>query len=111
MPPESENPGSEAATPEVVASAGLGTGDSELPVVDAGPGSGRSGGPWAIAWRRLRRNSVALFSLCVFLLIVLCCILAPLWANHVAHTGPNTTHTLEKLHEGTEDEGSRRTEW
>ncbi len=22
---------------------------------------------------------------------------APLWADHVAHTGPNTTHTLEKI--------------
>ena len=26
----------------------------------------------------------------------------PVWANHVAHTGPNETHTLEKLHEGSE---------
>jgi peptide/nickel transport system permease protein len=45
---------------------------------------------------------VALFSLAVFLLIVICCLLAPVWANHVAGTGPNTTHTLEKLHEGSE---------
>ena len=62
----------------------------------------RRGGPWAIAWRRLRRNKFALFSLGVFLLIVICCLLAPVWANHVAHTGPNKTHTLEKLHEGSE---------
>jgi peptide/nickel transport system permease protein len=68
-------------------------------VVDADAGDGRqSAGPWALAWRRLRRNKVALFSLAVFLLIVVCCLLAPVWANHVAHTGPNTTHTLEKLH-------------
>ncbi|MBS1887464.1 MAG: ABC transporter permease [Actinobacteria bacterium] len=45
---------------------------------------------------------MALFALTVFLLIVACCLLAPVWANHVAHTGPNTTHTLEKLHEGSE---------
>jgi peptide/nickel transport system permease protein len=72
-------------------------------VVDADAGDGRrGGGPWAIAWRRLRRNKVALFSLGVFLLICICCLLAPVWAEHVAHTGPNQTHTLEKLHEGDE---------
>ncbi len=72
-------------------------------VVDADGGDGRqTGGPWAIAWRRLRRNKFALFALVVFFLILICCLLAPVWANHVAHTGPNTTHTLEKLHEGGE---------
>lgn len=60
------------------------------------------GGPWAIAWRRLRRNKFALAALGLFLLIVIACLLAPVWADHVAHTGPNTTHTLEKLHEGGE---------
>ena len=68
----------------------------------AGSGAGQSAGPWKIALRRLRRNKVALFSLFVFILIVVCCVLAPVWANHVAHTGPNATHTLEKLHEGSE---------
>ncbi|MBS1678467.1 MAG: ABC transporter permease [Actinobacteria bacterium] len=72
-------------------------------MVEAAPGeAGPGGGPWAVAWRRLRRNKVALFSLAVFLLIVICCLLAPVWANQVAHTGPNTTHTLEKLHVGGE---------
>jgi peptide/nickel transport system permease protein len=51
---------------------------------------GRS--PWYLAWRRLRRNYVALFSLGVFLLIVTVCALAPVYAHHVAHTGPNETH-------------------
>jgi peptide/nickel transport system permease protein len=102
VPPESENPGVEAAAPGAAAFPGTGPGDSEFTVVDADAGSGQSGGPWAIAWRRLRRNKFALFSFGVFLLIVLCCILAPVWANDVAHTGPNTTHTLEKLHEGGE---------
>jgi peptide/nickel transport system permease protein len=102
VPSDPENPGGEAAVPETVASPGLSSGDGEVPVVDADSGSGPSGGPWAIAWRRLRRNKVALFSITVFLLIVLCCILAPVWANNVAHTGPNQTHTLEKLHEGSE---------
>ncbi len=102
MPSESENPGAEAAVPGAAASPGTGPGDGEFTVAET-DSRGRQGvGPWAIAWRRLRRNRVALFSLGVFLLIVLCCILAPLWANHVAHTGPNKTHTLEKIHEGKE---------
>ena len=36
---------------------------------------GRS--PWYLAWRRLRRNYVALLSLGVFILIVVACALAP----------------------------------
>ena len=104
MPSESEKPGTEAASPagpppRVPARGRVRTG----PVVDADGGDGRRrGGPWTIAWRRLRRNKFALFSLGVFLLILICCLLAPVWANDVAHTGPNTTHTLEKLHEGSE---------
>ena len=101
MPPEPEKQGTEAPIPSGTGAADAGSGieSGGARVVDAGAGvGGRSAGPWAIAWRRLRRNKVALFSLAVFLLIVICCLLAPVWANHVAHTGPNTTHTLEKLH-------------
>ena len=47
---------------------------------------GRS--PWYLAWRRLRRNYVALGALGVFLLIVIVCSMAPLYAHHVAHMGP-----------------------
>jgi len=56
---------------------------------------GRS--PWYLAWRRLRRNWVALCALLVFVLIVLACALAPVYAKHVAHTGPNTVHAGEKV--------------
>jgi peptide/nickel transport system permease protein len=56
---------------------------------------GRS--PWYLAWRRLRRNYVALFSLFVFVVIVTACFLAPVYAHHVAHTGPNQTHVAEKV--------------
>jgi peptide/nickel transport system permease protein len=56
---------------------------------------GRS--PWYLAWRRLRRNWVALVSLGVFLLIVIACALAPVYARHLAHTGPNTVHAGEKV--------------
>ena len=64
------------------------------PEAVAGP-AGSS--PWGLAWRRLRRNRLALAFLGLFVLIVLFVLAAPLWANHVADTGPNATHTLEKL--------------
>jgi len=54
-------------------------------------------GPWSAALRRLRRNRLALASLALFVLIVAFSLAAPLWAVHVAHTGPNTTHTLAKV--------------
>src|SRR3954454_2043261 len=56
---------------------------------------GRS--PWYLAWRRLRRNYVALFSLVVFVVIVTSCFLAPVYARQVAHTGPNETHSAETV--------------
>ena len=43
------------------------------------------------------RNRVALAFLGLFVLIVLFVLAAPLWANDVAETGPNDTHTLEKI--------------
>jgi peptide/nickel transport system permease protein len=103
--PESEKNDFEAVSPGGDAASEVSSGlDSDgSRVVDADGGDGRqTGGPWAIAWRRLRRNKFALFALGVFFLILICCLLAPVWADHVAHTGPNTTHTLEKLHEGGE---------
>ncbi len=54
-------------------------------------------GPWRLALARLRRNRVALAFLALFVLIAAFTLAAPLWANDVAHTGPNTTHTLEKV--------------
>ena len=56
---------------------------------------GRS--PWYLAWRRLRKNYFAFFFLLLFLLIVVACALAPLYASHVAHTGPNENHILETV--------------
>ena len=69
------------------------------PEIGSAPGSGEaaSRGPWAIALRRLLRNRIAIFSLVVFFLIVIACLAAPLWATKVAQTGPNTTHTLQKI--------------
>jgi peptide/nickel transport system permease protein len=57
--------------------------------------AGRS--PWYLAYRRLRRNRVALAFAGLFVAIVVFVLAAPLWANHVADTGPNATHTLEKV--------------
>jgi peptide/nickel transport system permease protein len=62
--------------------------------VDSTP-PGRS--PWRLALARLRQNRVALAFLGLFILIVLFALAAPLWANDVAETGPNETHTLEKI--------------
>ena len=54
-------------------------------------------GPWALAWRRLRRNKIALAAGAVFVLIVVICLAAPLWADQVAHTGPRTNHLTEQI--------------
>jgi peptide/nickel transport system permease protein len=56
---------------------------------------GRS--PWSLGWRRLRRNYLALAALGVFILIVVACALAPVYARHVAHTGPNAIHAQDKV--------------
>ena len=71
-------------------------GDPVLPVgVPAAQIRGRS--PWYLAWLRLRSNKVSLAFGVLFLLIVLFCLAAPLWADHVAHTGPNENHITDKV--------------
>jgi peptide/nickel transport system permease protein len=54
-------------------------------------------GPWSLALRRFLRNRLAVAFLGVFLLIVVFVLAAPLWANHVAETGPNQEHTVEQI--------------
>jgi peptide/nickel transport system permease protein len=54
-------------------------------------------GPWSLALRRFFRNRLAVVFLGLFVLIVLFVLAAPLWAEHVAETGPNETHTVEQL--------------
>jgi peptide/nickel transport system permease protein len=63
--------------------------ESEVSIV------GRS--PWYLAWRRLRRNKLAFVFLAMFVAIVLACLLAPLYADHVAKTGPNQNHVTDKV--------------
>lgn len=59
-------------------------------------------GPWRLALARFLRNRLAVAFLGVFVLIVLFVLAAPLWSEHVAETGPNQTHTLQKLRVGDE---------
>jgi len=54
-------------------------------------------GPWSLALRRFLRNGLAVASLGVFLAIIVFVLAAPLWADHVAHTGPNEEHTVEQI--------------
>ena len=61
-------------------------------------------GPWHVAYRRLRTNPVAIGSLVLFAAIVVFVAAAPLWAEHVAHTGPDKSHTVETV----EVEGERQ---
>jgi peptide/nickel transport system permease protein len=44
--------------------------------------------PWALAARRLWRNRLAVAALGLFLLIVVMCLAAPLYAHYVAHVNP-----------------------
>src|SRR5579862_2332638 len=52
-------------------------------------------GPYKLAWRRLRRNKVALAFGGLFLLIVILCFLAPVYSHDIAHIGPNDESNIE----------------
>jgi peptide/nickel transport system permease protein len=55
---------------------------------DEGGGSKIAGkSPWVLAGRRLRRNYTALASAAVFVLVVLVCMLSPLYTRYVSHQG------------------------
>ena len=54
-------------------------------------------GPWRLGLRRLRRNKVAIAFGLLFVALVLSCLAAPLWADHVAHTGPDTNHLSDTI--------------
>src|SRR5438270_1767398 len=57
-------------------------------------------GPYQLAWRRLRRNRAALAFGGLFLLILVLCLLAPVYAHDIAHTGPNDNHITETIKVG-----------
>ncbi|MGA2469550.1 MAG: ABC transporter permease [Solirubrobacteraceae bacterium] len=52
---------------------------------ELGPGIG----PYQLAWRRLRRSRVSLAFGGLFALIVVLCLLAPIYSHYIAHIGPN----------------------
>src|SRR5262245_54872378 len=54
-------------------------------------------GPYKLALRRLRRNKTALVFGAIFLLIVVACLCAPLYARYVAHTNPSANHITEQI--------------
>jgi peptide/nickel transport system permease protein len=78
------------------------SGEPPLPVGDQVEIVGKS--PWQLAYMRLRRNKIALAFGALFIVIVLVCLAAPLWADHVAHTGPNENHLTEKISIGGKDQ-------
>jgi peptide/nickel transport system permease protein len=53
--------------------------------------------PWQLALRRLRRNKVAVVAGALFIVIVLCCLAAPLYADHVAGTDAFQNHLTEQI--------------
>ena len=54
--------------------------------------AGPSDGPWRASWTQLRRNRGAMVSAVVLLVVVVACLLAPLYAGSVAHTDPFTSN-------------------
>jgi peptide/nickel transport system permease protein len=54
-------------------------------------------GPWARAWRRLRRDRIASAAAAVLFLIVLACACAPLYAEYVARTDPFRSSLTVKI--------------
>ena len=57
-------------------------------------------GIYALAWKRLRRNRVAMFFGIVFILLVVLCLLAPVYSQDVAHIGPNTENLTGQIRVG-----------
>src|SRR5918911_275088 len=56
--------------------------------------------PSYLALRRRRRNYVAVGACGVFVAIAILSAAAPLYAAHVAHTGPNDTHVTDVVRVG-----------
>jgi peptide/nickel transport system permease protein len=54
-------------------------------------------GPWKLALRRLRRNKVALAFGGLFVVIVLICLAAPLYAHNIAHTDAFKNHLTDQI--------------
>jgi peptide/nickel transport system permease protein len=62
-------------------------GSAEIPAAIIG----RS--PWQLFWTRFRRDKVSLAGAIFILLLILAGVFAPVFANHIAHHGPNELHS------------------
>ena len=62
-----------------------------LPVVSS-TDDARGSTPWQLARHRFLHNRAAMTALVLFALLVVACILAPLYAMHIAHTQPFTSN-------------------
>ena len=60
-------------------------------------------GPWKLGLRRLRRNKVALLFGFLFVLLVVSCALAPVWADKVAKTTATENHLSDVIKVDGED--------
>jgi len=87
-----------ATDPQPEATRPAGGAGATLPPSPGDLAGGGEPGPWYLAYKRFLRNRLAVAFLGLFFLIVLFVLAAPLWADHVAHTGPNQSHTLQKFH-------------
>ena len=70
---------------------------AEAPTRGRGADTTEGLGPYRLGLRRLRRNKAALAFGALFLLIVVLCLCAPLYANHIAHTSPNANHVTDTV--------------
>jgi len=61
-------------------------------------------GPYQLAWRRLRRNKVAMVFGVLFLVLVAMCFLAPIYSKDVAKIGPNTNNVTGTITVGGKQE-------
>jgi peptide/nickel transport system permease protein len=57
-------------------------------------------GPWKLAFRRLRRNKMALAFGSLFIVLVALCLLAPVYASDIAHIGPNANNVTGTINVG-----------
>src|ERR1019366_1505197 len=71
--------------------------DGELPGAGVDPDVPAGIGPYKLALRRLRRNRVALAFGGLFLLIVVLCLLAPVYSADIAHIGPNDQSNITAI--------------
>lgn len=91
-PASSENPAADTLLDRSRGSAIVAPLDVEGPQFEEEMAPSEGVGPYKLAVRRLRRNKVALVFLALFLLVVLVCLLAPVYSHDIANMSPNQTN-------------------